>query len=252
MSELFFHSLTALRLHSPLPIQVAGEFELDPYNLFTHMVLYHVHTLWQPVPEARYSGSAIQAAAKLLTRVRGLKALDNTKVFRAYTLFQQATCGYAKSLSMTVLALWSALEYLYQPSVSSRSNKYFKNLQERLTVLVCNLPGLPALIGWAAKEYRTGRHAIIHGLLSAVPHEPSSGEEHDVQGAPPLGCLHELVRLSLLAFIDLPDEDIIAHSNLNKHGLTGWFSQLQTPSGASLTGQRPWLSSKVAEWLQSQ
>ena len=251
VSELFFHSLTALRLHSPLSMEVAGEFELGEDNLFTYMVLYHLHTLWQPVPEARCSGSTIQAGARLLQRVYGLKALGNTKVFRAYTLFQQATCGYAKSLSMTVLALWSALEHLYQPSVSSRSGKYFKTLVERLERLVGTLPDMPALISWAGTEYRTGRHAIIHGLLSPVPDERSLGEGADVQGAPPLGCLHELVRLSLLAFIDLPEEEIIAHNTLNKPKLTDWFDQLQTPSGASLTDQRPWLSSKAAEWLQS-
>jgi hypothetical protein len=66
VSELFFHSLTALRLHSPLSMEVAGEFELGEDNLFTYMVLYHLHSLWQPVPEARYSGNTIQAGARLL------------------------------------------------------------------------------------------------------------------------------------------------------------------------------------------
>ena len=253
VSELFFHSLAALRLHSPLPVEVAGEFELGEDNLFTYMVLCHLHTLWQPVPNVYYSGSAIQASARLLQRVRCLKALGNTKVFRAYTLFQQATCGYAKSLSMTVLALWSALEHLYHPSVNSRrSGKYFKTLEERLGMLVGDLPDMPALITWASTEYQTGRHAIIHGLLSAVPNEQPLGEGSDVQGAPPLGCLHELVRLSLLAFIDLPDEEIVAHNTLNKPRLTAWFDQLRTLSRVSLTGQRPWLSAKVAEWLRSQ
>jgi hypothetical protein len=117
---------------------------------------------------------------------------------------------------------------------------------------VGTLTDMPALISWAGTEYRTGRHAIIHGLRCAVPDERSLGEGPDVQGAPPLGYLHELVRLSLLAFIDLPEEEIIAHNTLNKPKLTDWFDQLQTPSGASLIDQRPWLSSKVAEWLQSQ
>jgi hypothetical protein len=251
VSDLFFHSLTALRLHSPLPMAVEGEFELGERNLFTRIVLYHLHTLWQPVPEAWYSGPAIQAGARLLQRIRGLTALGNTKVFRGYTVFQQATCGYAKSLSMTVLALWSALEHLYQPAVNNRSGKYFKTLVERLEMLVGHLPDMPALIRWVGTEYQTSRQAIIQGLLRAVPDERSLGEGPDIQGAPPLGCLHELVRLSLLAFIDLPDEEIIAHNTLNKPKLTAWFEQLQPPSGASLTGQRPWLSAKVAEWLQS-
>jgi hypothetical protein len=240
-------------MHSPLPMEVEGEFVLGERNLFTRVVLYHLHTLWQPVPEAWYSGQAIQASARLLQCIRRLTALGNTKVFRAYTLFQQATCGYAKSLSMTVLALWSALEHLYQPAVSSRrSGKYYKTLVERLEMRVGHLPDMPALIRWVGTEYQTGRHALIHGLLSAVPDERSLGQGPDVQGAPPLGCLHELVRLSLLAFIDLPDEEIIAHNTLNKPKLTAWFEQLQPPSGASLTGQSPWLSAKVTEWLQSQ
>jgi hypothetical protein len=52
VSDLFFHSLTALRVHNPLPMEVEGEFVLGERNLFTRMVLYHLHTLWQPVPEA--------------------------------------------------------------------------------------------------------------------------------------------------------------------------------------------------------
>jgi hypothetical protein len=241
-----------MRMLSPVPMQVEGEFVLGEGNLFTHMVLYHLHTLWQPVPEASYSGQAIQASARLLQRIRSLAELGNTKVFRAYTLFQQATCGYAKSLSMTVLALWSALEHLYQPAVSSRrSSKYYKTLVERLEMCVGHLPDMRALIHWVETEYQTGRHALIHGLLSAVPDERSLGQKPDIQGAPPLGCLHELVRCSLLAFVDLPGEEINAHNTLNKRKLTVWFEQL-TPSRASLTGQRPWLSAQGMEWLQSQ
>jgi len=136
-SEMFFRAIMALRLYGPLPVSVAGQFELGDCGVFRHMRLYNLHSPWQPIADARYTVEALTSGRKIVDRVLEIEGSAAAKTMRAIEIFQQVSCGYSKSELMAYLALFSALEFLYQPAINQGPGSYFRVLRDRIASSCC-------------------------------------------------------------------------------------------------------------------
>lgn len=159
-SALFFQSVTALRLHAPLPIEVAGQFKLGPSDdLIQEPTLYNVFSPWQPDSIARYSGDDIQSANTIAVRLSDVSQKQWPRLRSAIVLFAQVTCGHSKSLQMAYLALFAALEALFAP----RGN-YAHALACRVATFLHPIQFPGSLSDWLEDEYTSGRNDLAHGV----------------------------------------------------------------------------------------
>jgi len=230
VSAVFFESITALRLHAPLPIEVAGQFKLGSNDdLIQEPTLYQVFSPWQPDANKRYTSADIAKANDIAARLRQVS--DRRRMKSAIVLFAQVTCGHSKSLQMAYLAIFAALEALFAPH-----GHYAQTLARRVSSYLNGLLYPGSLNNWLKQEYVKGRSSLSHGLQDMAPRSTTQGNRAEA-----FGRLHEITRLSILGFLSLDDTKLTELSNSTGTALRNLLDDLEPASGPFIDGQRFWL-----------
>lgn len=204
-SNALFLAAVALRMVAPFGIEIAGEFELTAEgDRIGSPKLYLVRSPWHPGSrsEHRYSGGMIERASQIAHRIVALK--DAKRLMSAYVLFSQVTLGMTSSLQMATMALFSALEALFVPR-----GDHARALANWTANFFSPLAFPVAIAGWLECEYISRRSKLDHGVQDILPWGPVEPEKLAA-----FRRLHELVRLAILGFLCLPEEDLQAHSTL--------------------------------------
>lgn len=215
---MFWQVILALRLIKPLQIGVSGAFTYTSNISMQHPGLYWIFT---PLncsnvcnsldPNNCYTGEDFIIAAQLLKEFQRInsQAQSLSRMALALDSFGQVTIGRSTSYSMIYLGLFASLESLF----------YSVAKAERLGPCVSNflasvMPREEAFaIGeWVEAEYGKGRNNLSHG-------NPYYYMEKG-QFCPGISCdrysellkLHEIVRICLLAFLGLTDDELRKHS----------------------------------------
>jgi hypothetical protein len=233
VSDGMFLSLAALRLIAPLGIEIAGQFELThEKERIGSPKLYLLRSPWQPKSENahKYSATSVRRACRVANRIIALR--DAKRLMSAQVLFTQVTLGMTSSLQLATMGLFAALEALFVPK-----GKIARELAKR-TANFLSPVGFPVEITiWLEDEYIYRRNSLAHGIqdILAWRWKAVNPEKHVV-----FGRLHELVRLSLLGFLSLPDEVIQNHSSLTGPGLQGFLDGLIPVDGEFSRRQKAW------------
>jgi hypothetical protein len=90
---------------------------------------------------------------------------------------------------------------------------------------------------WIKDEYINGRHKIVHGI-----HDATFGVELRPMKYGAFGRLHEITRVSLLAFLSLDDKKLDELSKSTGKCLQNKLENLGSASGAFIINQRIWAS----------
>lgn len=233
IQEALFLSVAAFRLAAPHPIEIAGQFELEEGAArISNPTLYLLRSAWQPsvVGGARYMASHVEFANRLGHRIVELR--DKSRFMSADVLFAQVTVGMTTSLQMATMGLFAALEALFVPN----GNKA-KTLAARVARFLGPISFPFDVAAWLEEEYRARRNSLAHGVQDILPWSPSSLDPEKVKA---LGRLHELVCLSVIGFLSLPDKLIQNHSTLNGSRLRDLLDTLSPVAGGLIAGQRAW------------
>ena len=237
-SQAFFESIMALRLRAPLPIEVTGQFKLGSNgDLIQEPTLYQVVSPWQPDARARYTSEDISKANDIVIRLRQVSESGYHKLESAIVLFAQVTCGHSKSLQMAYLALFAALEALFQP----RGN-YASTLACRTSTYLQQFVFPGSLRDWLTEEYRTGRKNLAHGVQNMAPRMTAQGNRAEA-----FGRLHEITRLSILGFLSLDDHRLVVHSTAVGTELKHMLDSLGHAGGQFVDDQRYWFPETTAQ-----
>lgn len=238
-SDIFFLSMTALRLRAPLAIEIAGQFELGRQDdLIKNPVLFFLKS---PSPSnACYSGEDIHVSEELTKRQ--IYVADNryTRVTSAIVFFAQVTCGLSWSFQMCYLALFASLEALFVPEgknkaavLACRASNFLSLFKGRRPLDFLDSAGIQ---GWLKKEYKDGRSNLVHGVQDVTPWTKSI-EPKKVDA---FGRLHEITRLCILGFLSLDNDKLALHSNSSGNQLQRWLDSLGPATGRFLKDQRMW------------
>jgi hypothetical protein len=232
-TDLFFIALTAFRLHAPLGIEVAGQFELgDQNDQIAKPTVYEICSSWQPDANAHYSAVDLGVVADIAARWMHIGQADLTRLVSAGVLFAQASCGHSKSLQMAYLALFAALDALFVP----QGNKA-KTLAQRVGNFLTRFTFPVSLNDWLKREYEQGRNNLAHGVQDVVPW--ARMRNHRVED---FGRLHEITRLSLLGFFSMTDQKLEILSSQSGTRLRTELDNLGQATGRYIDGQRFWCS----------
>ena len=230
-TDLFFLSVTALRLRAPIGVAIAGQFDLGRDDcLIENPTLFHLMSPWHPDGNACYSGEDVRFAAQLAERQMQIAERKYTRLLSAVVLFSQVTCGHSKSFQMTYLALFSALEALFVPK-GDRA----RTLARRVANFLAHLRFPGSLHDWLKKEYEDGRNKLSHGVQDVTPWT-RIGESQSRA----FGRLHEVTRLCILGSMSLDDQKLASISGSAGERLQKELDSLQPGRGRFLDGQRMW------------
>ena len=233
-THALFLSVGCLRLAAPFDIKVAGQFVLEDSNArIGSPTMYLLRSCWQPEPPEgqRYSGTHLEVAARLAQQI--IRHKDSKRLTSAYTLFAQASIGMTSSLQMATMGLFAALEALFVPNGNNKA----KTLAARVARFLGPNAFPFDVAAWLEKEYQARRNSLAHGVQDILPWSPRSLDPEKVKA---FGRLHELVRLSVIGFLSLPDELIQNHSTLKGSKLGHLFDALRPGNGDLIAGQRAW------------
>jgi hypothetical protein len=236
-----FSSLAALRLVAPLGIEIAGQFELsNSPEKISSPSLYNLRSAWQPLSGKYFTGFLVDTASRVAYRI--IEICDEKRIFTAYNLFTQVTVGMVSSLQMAVLGLFAALEALFVP----RGN-YARTLATRVARFLSSFQFPVELSKWLEQEYIHARSQLIHGVQDIHPSGKQPGQQGQVsvRGLDPakavtFGRLHEVVRLSILGFLSLPDQMIKEHSCKSGTHLQNLLEDLKPAEGEFINKQTAW------------
>lgn len=238
-----FSSLAALRLVAPLGIEIAGQFELsNSPEKISSPTLYNLRSSWQPSSGQYryYTGALIDTASRVADRIMAIR--DEKRIFTAYNLFTQVTVGMVSSLQMAIMGLFAALEALFVPK-----GNYARALATRVARFLSPFQFPMELAKWVEEEYIHARSKLIHGIQDMHPSgkQPRQQGQVSVGGVDPtrtlaFGRLHELVRLSTLGFLSLPDEVIKEHSRKTGTHLQDLVEKLGPAEGEFINTQTAW------------
>jgi len=233
-TDLLFIALTAFRLHAPLGIEVAGQFELGHQDdQIAQPTLYEICSPWQPDANAHYSGTDLGVVADIAARWMHIGQAGLTRLISAGILFAQVSCGHSKSLQMAYLALFAALDALFVP----QGNKA-RTLARRVGDFLSRFPFPDSLNDWVEREYEQGRNNLAHGVQQdVVPWTRTRNPRVEA-----FGRLHEITRLSLLGFFSLDDQKLEALSSQSGTRLRSELDNLGQAIGRYIDGQRFWCS----------
>ena len=200
VNNLFFLSISALRLLAPIEIGIAGQFVLGPEDdLIENPILYQIKSTWNSKGDIRFNGKDIANANMIGNRLYELcyERLDQNfkRLVSAYILFSQITSGFVLSYQMCIIGLFAALESLFVP----RKNKA-KNIAFRISNF---LELSDSNEGWLIEKYNH-RSDIVHGIQDV---KPWSNELNDKKSRA-FGKLHEITRLCILGFLSLEDKKL--------------------------------------------
>lgn len=231
-SDLFFLSITALRLRAPLAIKVVLQFKREGNTSYIKPFLFT--SPCQPDPNAPYSAEDIRLSAKIAERQLELYNSDYKRIMSAMVLFSQVTCSFSKSFQMAYLALFAALEALF---VSKEEYAKAKPLARRAANFLSSFKSQfsAPLKDWLEEEYKCGRNKLVHGVQDVVPWSKELSEEKRLV----LGRLHEIARLSILGFMSDNTKLESLSRNTGKQ-LQKELDSLSPATGRFLNGQRVW------------
>jgi len=226
---LLFVSLSALRLRAPLGIHIAGSFTLGPTdNPISKCNLYQLMSPWQPPRERHYTPTDISAAADIASRLIEIDNLGYKRITTALVYFSQVTVGLSQSFQLSYLGLFAALEALFVLTGNKAAA-----LGARVSSFLAAFDFPEDLEQWLSKEYRVGGNNIAHGV-----HEVSFGTTLQDGRGQTFGRLHEIVRLCILGFMALRDEQLSALSTMTGPKLQKALDSLEPASGRFIAGQR--------------
>lgn len=237
-SDLFFTSISALRLKKPLGISIAGQFEVGKVSgEVKNERLFLQTSQWQPNGALRYSADDIYVASHIagdLIQVSERESQrDHKRITSAIIYFSQVTCGSVKSLQLSYLGLWAALEALFVPETKgSKANK----LACRISNFLSQFEDRAKISRWIEKEYKE-RNKLAHGVQDILPWQGT--RDSRVQA---FGKLHEIARLCILGFLSLNKFQQVMLS-VEKEDLLGRkLNALKPASGKYLKGQSMFLA----------
>jgi hypothetical protein len=242
-STALFWSIAALRLVAPLGIEIVGQFEVpSSSDKILSPTLYNLRSSWQPPSDQYryYTGSLVNAANCVAHRV--IEIRDDKRLFTAFNLFTQVSMGMVSSLQMAVMGLFAGLEALFVPK-----GNHARTLATRVAGFLSSFQFPADISAWLEHEYIHGRSKLIHGVPDIHPSgkQPAqvsqqSDERTDTTRTVAFGRLHELVRLSILGFLSLPDQTIKDHSSKSGTRLQDLIENLGPPGGEFVAGQTAW------------
>jgi len=228
-ATLLFVSLSALRLRAPLGIHIAGSFTLGPTDKpIVECNLYELRSPWQSQRERHYTPTDISAAAEIASRMIEIDNLGYKRITTALVYFSQVTVGLSQSFQLSYIGLFAALEALF---VLTGNKAATLGARVSSFLAACDFP--EDLEQWLSKEYRVGRNNIAHGV-----HEVSFRTRLEDARGRAFGRLHEIVRLCILGFIALRDEQLSALSTMTGNKLQKELANLGLASGRFIEGQR--------------
>jgi hypothetical protein len=187
-----------------------------------------------------YTGSLVDSASQIAYRI--IEMRNEKRLFTAFNLFTQVTIGMVSSLQMAVMGLFAALECLFVPK-----GNYAQTLSTRVSRFLSSFHFPPEISEWLEHEYIQGRSKLMHGVPDIHPsgRQPAQGGQRTEEGTDTtrtvaFGRLHELVRLSVLGFLCLPDQIIKDHSGRTGTHLQNVIKNLGPAEGRFINGQRAW------------
>jgi len=237
-SDLFFISIVGFRLQKPVGIEIAGQFEVGKENgEVKNEVLFLQTSAWQPDDGLRYSAKDISVASRIAADLIQISEResqrDHKRITSAIIYFSQITCGSVKSLQLSYLGLWAALEALFVPETSgSKADK----LARRIPKFLSNFEFPEKMSEWIKKEYKK-RNKLVHGVQDIVPWTGIRASRAEA-----FGSLHEITRLCILGFLSL-DEFQQVMLSVEKEELLGTkLDALKPASGKYLEEQTMFLA----------
>jgi hypothetical protein len=231
--NLNFLSLLSLRLHLPLPINIAGQFRLgDNGERITEPVLYELASPWSINSCKKYTPSVLAESTAITERLINIERLGCKKLITGINYFSHVSLGRTNSFQLSYLGLFAALEALFVPS-----GKKAVSLSKRISKFLSNFKFPELMDKWIRDEYINGRHKLAHGIDDAAFYTKLRPEKYHA-----FGRLHEITRLSLLGFLSLESEKLIELSESSGNSLQQMIDNLNTAHGKFLIGQQCWAS----------
>jgi hypothetical protein len=232
-SDLFFVSLSALRLRAPIGIRIAGQFKLSPKDgPVAEPSLYEMCSSWQPDQGKRFSSSDIIASAAIARRIIQISRSGYKRMVTAIVFFSQVTLGFSRSFQLSYLGLFAALEALFVPEGSGKGNI----LGRRVSRFLKKFSFPENLEDWIRKEYSLGRNKLAHGV-----HDASLETKMRASRSLAFGRLHEITRLCILGFISMKGGELLSLSSMTGKGLQAKLDTLSPASGRFIRKQQMWL-----------
>lgn len=232
-SDLFFVSLSALRLRAPIGIRIAGQFKLGPKDgPVGEPTLYEICSSWQPYQGKRFSSSDIIASAAIARHIIHISRSGYKRMVTAIVFFSQVTLGFSRSFQLSYLGLFAALEALFVPEGSGKG----KILSRRVSRFLRKFSFPENLEDWITKEYTLGRNKLAHGV-----HDASLETRMRASRSVAFGRLHEITRLCILGFISMKGGELSSLSSMTGKGLQAQLDTLSPASGRFIRRQQMWL-----------
>lgn len=232
-SDLFFVSLSALRLWAPIGICIASQFKLGPKEEpVEEPSLYEICSSWQPDQDKRFSSSDISESAAIARRIVQISRSGYKRMITALVFFSQVTLGFPKSFQLSYLGLFSALEALFVPEGSGKG----KILGRRVSRFLKKFSFPENLEDWIKKEYSLGRNKLAHGIHDGSLETKMRGPRFLA-----FGRLHEITRLCILGFISMEGGELSSLSSMKGKGFQVKLDTLSPASGRFIRKQQMWL-----------
>jgi len=233
-SRLFATFIVSLRLQKPCPIRIGGKFTVGPNNEpIQNPELWYLTSPHNPKPRLSYSKKDIQLSSEMYKELLEILQYDNkNRIKSALIYFSQVTQGFSKSLQLSYLGLWSALEALFQPSGSNKA----KTIARRIATYLSSFHPRDELEAWCLREYRNRRSKFTHGSHVAPP-----SLQNVIRGKSAFPKLHEATRLCLLGFLSLKKSEQIQISQQTGKQLQRKLDELGQAKGRYLSQQKMYL-----------
>jgi hypothetical protein len=229
--QCFFIALPALRLQKPVPLEIAGAFEIGPEAQILAPALFNLRSTWPVGPSTlQFTAQDVRQSFDIAQKV-----IDVCPKYRclssAIVHFSQATCGLITSLQMARMALFAALEALFGGKKSDGGERLAKRANRALG----NVDFGFVLEDWLKEEYNRKRNELAHGLQDVVPWSEARPENLES-----FGRMHEIVRLSLLGWLSCQDYKLERFFSTSvKNTRAKQLDQMSALGGQFLTGQKP-------------
>lgn len=230
--DILFLSVLALRLHSPISIEIGGEFRMgDEDDPILDPVLYMMSSSWNRENSVRYTPEIISASDYIANRLVEVEQLGLSRLQTGLIFFSQVTIQFSKSFQLSYIGLFAALEALFVPS-----GRKAVTLSRRVSNFLSHFQFPEPMEKWIKDEYINGRNKLAHGI-----HDATFGAKMRPSRYQAFGRLHEITRLSLLGFLSLGDDELRELSNSSGNRLQKALDKLSGDSGVYLKNQKMWL-----------
>ncbi|MCJ7600977.1 MAG: hypothetical protein MUO63_05660 [Desulfobulbaceae bacterium] len=226
--NLLFLALLSMRLHNPLAIEIAGQFQVgDDDNPISDPKLYELSVPW--AISGSYKPSDFMAAEKIVERLIEADKQGFSRLATALLFFSHVTLGQVSSYQLATLGLFTSLEALFVPN-GIKAN----TISERIASFLANFEFPRGKIDeWVKNEYINARHKLAHGI-----HDATFGTKTRSDKQQKFGLLHEICRLSLLGFLSLDDAVVKKISEVNGPELQRTLKSLSPVAGSILNSYK--------------